>query len=81
MHHTARTNMMMRFAKVSPQGDYVPPPPANSKASYATMLFVRADIVKNSGALCGVQRVLCWSRAAAERRHQNSVAPRTHHAL
>ncbi len=41
--------MMMRFANVSAEGVYTPPPPANSKASYATMMFVRADIVKNAG--------------------------------
>lgn len=41
--------MMMRFSKVTPEGGYVPPPPANSKASYATMLYVRADIVRNAG--------------------------------
>jgi acyl-CoA oxidase len=51
--------MMMRFAKVTPQGEYVPPPPANSKASYATMLFVRADIVKNSGEGF-VEDAACW---------------------
>jgi acyl-CoA oxidase len=41
--------MLMRFTKVSPSGEYTPPPPANSKASYATMVYVRADIVKNAG--------------------------------
>jgi len=39
----------MRFSRVTPEGAYVPPPPANSKASYATMLYVRADIVRNAG--------------------------------
>lgn len=45
----ARENMMMRFSKVSPDGVYTPPPPANAKASYATMVYVRADIVRNAG--------------------------------
>jgi hypothetical protein len=45
----ALANMMARFSRVTPEGTYVPPPPANSKASYATMLYVRADIVRNSG--------------------------------
>lgn len=63
----ARTNMMMRFTKVTPEGDYVPPPPANSKASYATMLFVRADIVKNSGGVLS-KAVTIATRYAAVRR-------------
>jgi acyl-CoA oxidase len=42
--------MMQRFSRVTPEGTYVPPPPANAKASYATMLYVRADIVRNAGA-------------------------------
>eukprot|EP00879_Flechtneria_rotunda_P021197 GHRR01022330.1.p1 GENE.GHRR01022330.1~~GHRR01022330.1.p1 ORF type:complete len:634 (+),score=214.56 GHRR01022330.1:589-2490(+) len=63
----ARTNMMMRFAKVTPQGEYIPPPPANSKASYATMLFVRADIVKNSGGVLS-KAVTIATRYAVVRR-------------
>jgi hypothetical protein len=47
----ALANMMARFSRVTPEGAYVPPPPANSKASYATMLYVRADIVRNAGEL------------------------------
>lgn len=62
-----RTNMMMRYTKVTPQGDYIPPPPANSKASYATMLFVRADIVKNSGGVLS-KAVTIATRYAAVRR-------------
>lgn len=30
--------MLMRFAKVTEDGQYIPPPPANQKASYATMV-------------------------------------------
>lgn len=45
--------MMMRYSKVTPEGAFVPPPPANAKASYATMLYVRADIVRNAGAWSG----------------------------
>lgn len=39
----------MRFAKVTPEGKYVPPPPANSKASFSTMIYVRATIVEEAG--------------------------------
>ena len=45
----ARENMMMRYAKISPEGDYQPPPPANAKAAYATMVYVRATIVEDAG--------------------------------
>lgn len=42
-------NMLMRFAKVTPEGKYIPPPPANSKASFSTMVYVRATIVEDAG--------------------------------
>lgn len=45
----ARENMMMRYATISAEGDYVPPPPANAKAAYATMVYVRATIVEDAG--------------------------------
>ena len=45
----ARDNMLMRFAKVTSEGKYVPPPPANSKASFSTMVYVRATIVEDAG--------------------------------
>lgn len=45
----ARDHMMMRFAQVTPEGRYVPPPAANAKASYATMVYVRATIVEDAG--------------------------------
>lgn len=41
--------MMMRYAKISAEGDYMPPPPANAKAAYATMVYVRATIVEDAG--------------------------------
>ena len=39
----------MRYAKISAEGDYMPPPPANAKAAYATMVYVRATIVEDAG--------------------------------
>ena len=63
----ARDSMLMLFAKVSPEGEYAPPPPSNSKASYATMLFVRADIVKNAGGVLS-KAVTIATRYAAVRR-------------
>lgn len=44
-----REHMLMRFAKVTPEGKYIHPPPSNSKASYVTMLYVRANIVVDAG--------------------------------
>ncbi len=41
--------MLMKYAKVTAEGEYVPPPPSNSKASYATMVYVRATIVEDAG--------------------------------
>eukprot|EP00884_Botryococcus_braunii_P015671 jgi/Botrbrau1/2788/Bobra.0125s0001.1 len=46
-----RRNMLMKYAQVTEQGEYVPPPPSNSKASYATMVYVRATIVEDAGLL------------------------------
>ena len=39
--------MLMRFAKVSPDGVYSSPPVA--KSNYATMVYIRAGMVFNSG--------------------------------
>jgi hypothetical protein len=71
----ARDNMLMRFAKVTPEGKYVPPPPANSKASFSTMVYVRATIVEDageylaravtiavSGLSCCISRLMSWSK-------------------
>ena len=35
--------------QVTPEGKYVPPPASNQKASYATMVYVRATIVEGAG--------------------------------
>ena len=35
--------------QVAPEGKYVPPPASNQKASYATMVYVRATIVEGAG--------------------------------
>ncbi|KXZ49049.1 hypothetical protein GPECTOR_23g135 [Gonium pectorale] len=68
-----REDMLMRFSQVTPEGRYVPPPPSNSKASYATMVFVRADIVKNAGSTLA-RAVTIAVRYAAVRR-QTAPAP------
>ena len=39
----------MHVLQVTPEGEYKPPPPSNAKASYATMVYVRATIVEGAG--------------------------------
>ena len=56
--------------QVTSQGEYVPPPKENQKATYATMLFVRSDIVANSArylakAACIATRYCCVRRQSA----------------
>ena len=48
-----REAMLMRYSRVQPDGTYVPPPKENSKASYATMVYVRATIVRDAGDFLG----------------------------
>lgn len=64
----ARDSMLMRFAKVDSDGNYTPPPPANAKAAYATMVYVRATIVEDAGwvlarAVTIAVSCLCFSHA------------------
>jgi acyl-CoA oxidase len=56
--------------QVTADGKYVPPPKGNEKASYSTMLFVRADIVRNAAnylarAACIAVRYCCVRRQTA----------------
>ena len=48
-----RDAMLMRYSSVDKDGTYVPPPAQNSKASYATMVYVRATIVRDAGDFLG----------------------------
>ena len=41
--------MLSKYAKVSSEGVYSPPPPQNAKASYSTMVYVRSTIVEEAG--------------------------------
>lgn len=62
-----RDAMLMRFAQVSEDGMYSPPPPENAKASYATMVYVRATIVRDAGDFLG-RAVTIATRYTAVRR-------------
>ena len=65
--HIPRDAMLMRFAKVTEEGRYVPPPAENQKASYATMVYVRATIVRDAGDFLG-RAVTIATRYTAIRR-------------
>lgn len=69
-----RDHMMMRFAQVTPEGRYVPPPAANAKASYATMVYVRATIVEDAGSFLS-RAVTIAVRYNAVRRQMSPPAP------
>lgn len=62
-----RDAMLMRFAQVTEDGKYIPPPKSNSKASYATMVYVRATIVRDAGDFLG-RAVTIATRYTAVRR-------------
>jgi len=48
-----REHMLMKYAQVLEDGSFVPPPKSNAKASYATMVYVRATIIRDSGDFLG----------------------------
>ncbi len=73
-HLTARENMLMRYAKVQPDGTYVPPPAANAKASYATMVYVRATIVEDAGSILARAATIAV-RYNAVRRQMSPAGP------
>ncbi|CAN9510161.1 unnamed protein product [Ophioblennius macclurei] len=66
-----RGNMLMKYAKVEPDGTYVKPP--SDKLTYGTMVFIRAFIVSESA------RVLSKASTIAIRysvvRHQSEITP------
>lgn len=41
--------MLSRFARVTPEGEYVPPAVSEAKMGYLTMVHVRAGLVKSAG--------------------------------
>ena len=64
--------MLMKYASVSPDGTYSPPPASNAKASYATMVFVRATIVEEAGWVLARSATIATRYAAVRRQ----TAPR-----
>jgi len=64
--------MLMKYASVSKDGTYSPPPASNAKASYATMVFVRATIVEEAGWVLARSATIATRYAAVRRQ----TAPR-----
>lgn len=67
-----RDHMLMRYSSVSEEGEFKPPPAANAKAAYATMVYVRADIVRNAGGV--MARAATIATRYASVRRQTAVA-------
>jgi hypothetical protein len=56
--------LLSRYARVDAvDGAYRPPPPSNAKASYATMVYVRATIVRDAGEFLGRAATIATRRA------------------
>jgi acyl-CoA oxidase len=71
-----RDHMLMRYASVDEQGQYKPPPAANAKAAYATMVYVRADIVRNAGGVMARAATISTRYAAVRRQTAVGAAGR-----
>lgn len=70
-----RDAMLMRYSSVNRDGSYVPPPAQNSKASYATMVYVRATIVRDAGDFLGRATTIAVRYTAVRRQS----SPDHHH--
>jgi acyl-CoA oxidase len=68
-----RDALLARYARVEEDGTYVPAPPSNSKAAYATMVYVRATIVADAGAVLGRAATIALRYTAVRR--QTAHAP------
>ncbi|KAI8917510.1 acyl-CoA dehydrogenase/oxidase [Powellomyces hirtus] len=67
-----RENMLMRFARVEPDGTYVRPP--SSKLSYGTMVMVRANIVDNAATNLARATTIATRYSAVRRQFTNPEA-------
>lgn len=66
-----RENMLMKYAKVEPDGTYVKPPSA--KLTYGTMVFVRSMIVRESARALSKACTIAIRYSAV--RHQSEMRP------
>ncbi|XP_040891679.1 peroxisomal acyl-coenzyme A oxidase 1 isoform X2 [Toxotes jaculatrix] len=66
-----RENMLMKYAKVEPDGTYVKPP--SSKLTYGTMVFIRSMIVGESARALSKSCTIAIRYSAV--RHQSEIRP------
>ncbi|XP_054635962.1 peroxisomal acyl-coenzyme A oxidase 1 isoform X4 [Dunckerocampus dactyliophorus] len=66
-----RDNMLMKYAKVDPDGTYVKPPSA--KLTYGTMVFIRSMIVGESARAVAKSSTIAIRYSAV--RHQSEIRP------
>nr|XP_057925438.1 peroxisomal acyl-coenzyme A oxidase 1 isoform X2 [Doryrhamphus excisus] len=66
-----RDNMLMKYAKVDPDGTYVKPPSA--KLTYGTMVFIRSMIVGESARALAKSSTIAIRYSAV--RHQSEIRP------
>ncbi|KAM4604056.1 peroxisomal acyl-coenzyme A oxidase 1 isoform 1-T1 [Polymixia lowei] len=66
-----RENMLMKYAKVEPDGSYVKPP--SSKLTYGTMVFIRSLIVGESARALAKSCTIAIRYSAV--RHQSEIRP------
>ncbi|XP_070712603.1 peroxisomal acyl-coenzyme A oxidase 1 isoform X2 [Pempheris klunzingeri] len=67
----SRENMLMKYAKVEPDGTYVKPPSA--KLTYGTMVFIRSMIVGESARALAKSCTIAIRYSAV--RHQSEIRP------
>lgn len=66
-----RENMLMKYAKVEPDGTYVKPP--SSKLTYGTMVFIRSLIVGESASALAKSCTIAIRYSSV--RHQSEIRP------
>eukprot|EP00061_Rhincodon_typus_P008919 g31971.t1 len=66
-----RENMLMRYAKVMPDGTYMKPP--SDKLTYGTMVFIRSMIVGDSARALSQACTIAIRYSAV--RHQSELKP------
>ncbi|KAI9594232.1 acyl-CoA dehydrogenase/oxidase [Syncephalis fuscata] len=67
-----RDHMLSKYARVTPEGDYIKPP--NAKLGYGTMVFVRASIVRGVGLYLARATTIATRYAAVRRQFADAGA-------
>ncbi|EDV23302.1 uncharacterized protein TRIADDRAFT_64114 [Trichoplax adhaerens] len=69
--HIPRENMLMKYAKVTPEGKYLPP--TNAKVAYSAMTLIRVVLVRGSAKALASASTIAIRYSAV--RHQTETAP------